>query len=137
MSSSNGLYACSFPLVERGSYSVQLMFDQVPLVGSPFAVVVVDGSDSSKVKVSSPPVGVVGSQVSVHINTKRAGQGAIGLLMEGPSEAAMTCTDQGDGTCVALFTPTVPGLFELGVKFADKPVPGSPFKYWLFATLIL
>ena len=60
------------------------------------------------------------------VETKGAGQGGLGLAIEGPSEAKMTCKDNRDGSCTVEYQPVTPGDYEIGVKFADKHIPGKP-----------
>ena len=57
-----------------------------------------------------------------------AGSGGLSLAIEGPSEAKMTCKDNRDGSCSVEYLPTEPGDYDIGIKFADKHIPGSPFK---------
>ena len=46
------------------------------------------------------------------INTKDAGAGNLGLAIEGPAEAKITCEDNGDGTCTVNYVP-----IEKGTEF--------------------
>ena len=57
-----------------------------------------------------------------------AGTGGLGLAIEGPSEAKMTCRDNRDGSCTVEYVPTEAGDYDISIKFADQPIPGSPFK---------
>lgn len=59
-----------------------------------------------------------------------AGTGGLGLAIEGPSEAKMTCKDNRDGSCSVEYIPTEPGDYDVSIKFADQHIPGSPFKVW-------
>jgi len=66
-----------------------------------------------------------------------AGTGGLGLAIEGPSEAKMTCKDNRDGSCSVEYVPTEPGEYDVSIKFADQHIPGSPFKvliYLLYAS---
>lgn len=40
----------------------------------------------------------------------------------------MSCVDNRDGSCDVEFMPTEPGEYDISIKFADKHIPGSPFK---------
>lgn len=60
-----------------------------------------------------------------------AGTGGLGLAIEGPSEAKMTCKDNRDGSCTVEYVPTEPGDYDVSIKFADQHIPGSPFKVCL------
>ena len=57
-----------------------------------------------------------------------AGTGGLGLAIEGPSEAKMSCVDNLDGSCAVEYVPTEPGEYDVNIKFADQHIPGSPFK---------
>lgn len=57
-----------------------------------------------------------------------AGNGSLGLAIEGPSEAKMTCKDNRDGSCSVEYTPTESGEYDVSIQFAEKHIPGSPFK---------
>jgi len=56
-----------------------------------------------------------------------SGAGSLGLAVEGPSEAAMDCADNKDGTATVEYVPTEEGDYVISVKFADEDIPGSPF----------
>lgn len=57
-----------------------------------------------------------------------AGTGGLGLAIEGPSEAKMTCKDNRDGSCTVEYIPLEAGDYDVSIKFADQHIPGSPFK---------
>lgn len=57
-----------------------------------------------------------------------AGTGGLGLAVEGPSEAKMTCKDNRDGSCTVEYVPLEAGEYDVSIKYADQHIPGSPFK---------
>jgi len=59
------------------------------------------------------------------VETRGAGQGGLGLAIEGPSEAKMHCRDNRDGSCTVEYLPTKPGDYDIAIKFADRPIPGE------------
>jgi len=59
------------------------------------------------------------------VETRGAGQGGLGLAIEGPSEAKMNCRDNRDGSCTVEYLPTKPGDYDIAIKFADRPIPGE------------
>ncbi|GFU29293.1 filamin-A, partial [Nephila pilipes] len=71
---------------------------------------------------------IVNQVNSFTVETKGAGRGALGLMIVGPVEPKMTCKDNRDGSCTVEYTPVEVGIHEIGVKYADQDVPGSPFK---------
>lgn len=56
-----------------------------------------------------------------------AGTGGLGLTIEGPSEAKVTCKDNRDGSCTVEYVPTEPGDYDVSIKFSDQHITGSPF----------
>ncbi|KAL5013398.1 hypothetical protein ScPMuIL_007668 [Solemya velum] len=61
------------------------------------------------------------------VDVKGAGQGGLSLGVDGPAETKINCKDNRDGTCSVDYKPTVPGDYNVTVKFADQHIPGSPF----------
>ena len=39
----------------------------------------------------------------------------------------MNCRDNRDGSCTVEYLPTKPGNYDIGVKFADKHIPGTSY----------
>ncbi|XP_006010193.1 filamin-A isoform X2 [Latimeria chalumnae] len=115
---------------EEGPYQVDLTYDGVPVPGSPFPVEGVAPTDPTKVKAYGPGLkgGVVRTSCPFTIDTKGAGMGGLGLTVEGPCEAKIECLDNGDGTCSVNYLPTEPGDYNINILFAEKHIPGSPFK---------
>ncbi|XP_045034750.1 filamin-A isoform X2 [Daphnia magna] len=115
---------------EEGPHKIDVMYDGVPVPGSPFTVNARRGCDPSKVKAFGPGLerGVVNEPNIFTIETKGAGSGGLGLAIEGPSEAKMTCRDNRDGSCTVEYIPTEAGDYDISIKFADQFIPGSPFK---------
>lgn len=72
--------------------------------------------------------GLVGRPAEFTIDTKGAGTGGLGLTVEGPCEAKIECSDNGDGTCSVSYLPTKPGEYLVNILFEAVHIPGSPFK---------
>ena len=124
----------SYIPTEEGPHDIGLKYDGVPLPDSPFPVTATHGSDPTRVKAHGDGLdrGIVDEPNSFTVETRNAGAGSLGLAIEGPSEAAMNCMDNKDGTATVDYTPTEEGEYSIGIKFADEDIPGSPFKvkYW-------
>lgn len=58
-----------------------------------------------------------------------AGTGGLGLAVEGPSEAKMSCTDNKDGSCSVEYIPYEPGTYSLNVTYGGHQVPGKILGY--------
>ncbi|XP_057217396.1 filamin-B isoform X2 [Triplophysa rosa] len=114
---------------EEGVYVIEVVYDGNPVPGSPFAVEAMLPPDPSKVKAFGPGLkgGLVGKPAEFAIDTKGAGTGGLGLTVEGPTEAKIECSDNGDGTCSVSYLPTEPGEYLVNILFEDVHIPGSPF----------
>lgn len=49
------------------------------------------------------------------------------MAVEGPSKAEISCIDNKDGTCTVTYLPTLPGDYNILVRYNDKHIAGSPF----------
>lgn len=54
-----------------------------------------------------------------------AGTGGLGLAIEGPSEAKMSCKDNKDGSCTVEYVPFTPGDYDVNITFGGQPIPGG------------
>lgn len=115
---------------EAGRHTIELMYDNIPVPGSPFVVNVKSGCDPSRCKAYGPGLekGLTNQKNKFTVETKGAGNGGLSLAIEGPSEAKMTCTDNRDGSCDVDYLATDPGEYDITIRFADKHIPGSPFR---------
>lgn len=57
-----------------------------------------------------------------------AGTGGLGLAIEGPSEAKMSCKDNKDGSCSVEYIPFTPGEYDVNITFGGLPIPGDASK---------
>lgn len=64
-----------------------------------------------------------------------AGTGGLGLAIEGPSEAKMSCKDNKDGSCSVEYIPFTPGDYDVNITFGGRPIPGKCGE-GLLATLV-
>lgn len=126
----DGTYKVSYTPFEEGSHTIDIFYDNTPVPGSPFVVNVRRGCDTKKCRAFGPGLerGLVNKSNVFTVETKGAGTGGLGLAIEGPSEAKMTCKDNRDGSCSVEYTPTVAGEYDVTIRFADQHIPGSPFK---------
>ena len=40
----------------------------------------------------------------------------------------MSCKDNHDGSCTVVYSTPDPGVYDVSIQFAEKHIPGSPFK---------
>ncbi|XP_064905473.1 LOW QUALITY PROTEIN: filamin-C [Columba livia] len=125
-----GPHPVSFTPPDEGPYKVEVTYDGHPVPGSPFPVEAALPPDPSKVVAMGPGLqgGRVGVPAPFTIDTKGAGTGGLGLTVEGPCEATIECQDNGDGSCAVTYLPTAPGDYNINILFAERHIPGSPFK---------
>lgn len=57
--------------------------------------------------------------------SRGAGTGGLGLAVEGPSEAKMSCMDNKDGSCSVEYIPYEAGTYSLNVTYGGHQVPGE------------
>ncbi|CAH8512730.1 unnamed protein product [Schistosoma turkestanicum] len=128
----DGKYVCNYTPLEEGQYKIDVNYEGLAVPGSPFYIDVVPGCDSKRVKAYGPGLEngshlKPGVQTSFTVDLTGAGQGGLGLAVEGPSEAPIDCHDNHDGTCTVYYTPSVYGSYSVYIRFNDLNVPGSPF----------
>lgn len=63
-----------------------------------------------------------------HFLCRGAGTGGLGLAMEGPSEAKMSCTDNKDGSCSVEYIPYEAGPYNLNITYGGQPIKGTARK---------
>ncbi|XP_078037195.1 filamin A protein cher isoform X5 [Augochlora pura] len=126
----DGTYNVCYVPFEEGCHTIDILYDNIPIPGSPFSVNVERMSDPRKCKAYGPGLkeGCVNKSNTFTVETKDAGNSDLALSMEGTGEVKMTCKDNYDGSCSVEYIPTEPGDYECSIKFADQHIPGSPFQ---------
>ena len=114
---------------EAGEYTIKVEFADQEIPGSPFKVMANWKTDPSRVKAYGPGLegGVSGDWTEFTIDMSQAGEGALGLQIEGPCEAQVDVKDNQNGTATVCYNPVDPGPYNISIQFADKPIPGSTF----------
>ncbi|XP_039201633.1 filamin-C isoform X2 [Crotalus tigris] len=126
----DGTYRVQYTPFEDGVHLVEVTYDDVPVPKSPFRVGVTEGCDPSHVRAYGPGLegGLVNKSNRFTVETRGAGTGGLGLAIEGPSEAKMSCKDNKDGSCSVEYIPFTPGDYDVNITFGGRPIPGSPFR---------
>ncbi|TWW57270.1 Filamin-A [Takifugu flavidus] len=125
----DGTYSVAYTPYEEGPHSVEVCYDGTPVPKSPFHVAVTEGCNPGRVRVHGPGLkgGTTNKPNKFTIETRGAGTGGLGLAMEGPSEAKMSCIDNKDGSCSVEYIPYEPGTYNLNITYGGQPITGSPF----------
>ena len=130
-------FAVKFVPKELGEHRVNVYLDGHHIPGSPFKVKVggVDG-DPGKVRAYGPGLraGVANREAEFTVNALDAGSGALALSIDGPAKVKMNCVEQDDGTYRVTYRPTVPGSYEISIRFAGQHIPGSAYKVLIAAS---
>jgi len=50
-----------------------------------------------------------------------------GFSIEGPSQAKIDCTDNGDGSANVSYWPTAPGEYAVHILCNEEDIPNSPY----------
>ncbi|XP_041819436.1 filamin-C isoform X6 [Chelmon rostratus] len=126
----DGMYRVEYTPYEDGLHLIEVLFDEVSVPKSPFRVSVTEGCDPSRVRAYGPGLeeGLVNKPNRFTVETRGAGTGGLGLAIEGPSEAKMSCKDNKDGSCSVEYIPFTPGEYDVNITFGGLPIPGSPFR---------
>ncbi|KAM4901727.1 filamin-C [Sylvia borin] len=126
----DGTYRVEYTPFEEGLHLVDVTYDDVAVPKSPFRVGVAEGCDPTRVRAHGPGLesGLVGTANHFTVETRGAGTGGLGLAIEGPSEAKMSCKDNKDGSCAVEYVPFTPGDYDVNITFGGHPIPGSPFR---------
>uniref|UniRef100_A0A7N8XLZ0 Filamin C, gamma b (actin binding protein 280) n=1 Tax=Mastacembelus armatus TaxID=205130 RepID=A0A7N8XLZ0_9TELE len=126
----DGTYRVEYTPYEDGLHLIEVLFDDVSVPKSPFRVSVTEGCDPSRVRAYGPGLeeGLVNKSNRFTVETRGAGTGGLGLAIEGPSEAKMSCKDNKDGSCSVEYIPFTPGEYDVNITFGGLPIPGSPFR---------
>lgn len=124
----NGTVTIRYQPTEVGLHTLDVLYNQQPVAGSPFKFHV-DAVSAGYVTAHGPGLshGIAGQPAHFTIVTKDAGAGGLALAVEGPSKAEIQCVDNKDGTCSVSYMPTAPGEYNIIIKFADKHIAGGPF----------
>ncbi|XP_036803747.1 filamin-A isoform X5 [Oncorhynchus mykiss] len=126
----DGTYSVEYTPYEEGPHSVKVAYDESPVPKSPFRVAVTEGCDPGRVRAHGPGLdsGITNKANKFTVETRGAGTGGLGLAVEGPSEAKMSCTDNKDGSCSVEYIPYEAGTYNLNITYGGQPIAGSPFQ---------
>ncbi len=99
-------YTLRFNVPEPGTYIVEPEVCTLPL--RPVQVTAIEPLDPSKVRAYGPGLsqGTVNKPADFIVDTRGAGNGQLGVTVEGPSESKIDYQDNNDGSCRVTYHPT-------------------------------
>lgn len=127
-------YIVEFALAELGDHIIDLLYGCEIIRNSgglPYRVrcILPPNAAADRVKAYGPGLkhGTAGRPAEFVIDTRGAGPGGLGVTVEGPSEAAIHCRDNGDGTCSVAYLPVIVGEYLINVTFNGQSINRAPF----------
>lgn len=122
-------FLVNFTPTELGHYLLSISFGGVPIAPAPYRFLCLSNADPSRVIAYGPGLdqGLVNRPAEFVVDTRGAGHGSLGITIEGPCEAAISCRDNGDGTCDVAYLPTEIGEYLINVAYDRRHIEGSPF----------
>lgn len=125
-----GQFGCTYVPNKPGAYLLNVMWNDQHTCDSPYKINIKSGSDASKVVCSGEGLtcGVLGQDLHVLVDTRRAGPGELIARCEGPTRPAYCdVEDRRDGTYEVIIRPQECGIHLLYILYDGRDVPGSAF----------
>ena len=99
-------YNLRFNVPEPGVYKIEAEVCTLPL--RPVQITAVEPIDPTKVRAYGPGLsqGTVNKPADFTVDTRGAGNGQLGVTVEGPSESKIDYEDNNDGSCRVTYHPT-------------------------------
>ncbi|XP_076459972.1 filamin-A-like isoform X2 [Babylonia areolata] len=125
-----GMYGVRFIPKENGVHYVDVKLNDAHIPDSPFAMMV-GSSHADPAMVSASGEALEHAKCGVKnkfvVHTAGAGSGLLGVYVDGPSKAALSCREVDDGYEFT-FNPFCPGDYLIAIKYGTIPIAGSPYK---------
>ena len=134
-----GVYSVKFEILGWGRYFVNVWWSGKHIPGSPFPLKVMPKPNPAMVKAFGPGIDDdvrVNEAAEFTIETKNAGIGTLSIRVYGVKDAfKVSCRPESNlhPRCLkAQYDPTWPGDYEIGIKWQNTHIPGSPFKVHVY-----
>ncbi|XP_065897181.1 filamin-B-like isoform X2 [Dysidea avara] len=129
----DGNYDITFTVQEMGAYIAEIKLRGQPILGSPFKIGVVQGTDASKCQVSgikSEGYQYTNVPQEFYIDTSQGGSGTLMVTVRDPNDQQVNAyTKKEDkGRFSVKFITDSEGIYTVNVLWSEVHVPGSPFK---------
>ena len=129
----DGCYQVKYLPPNPGAYIASITYHDRQIPGSPFKISCVPGPDASKCRVEGlhpNSLFLTGSPIEFTVNSSEAGHGQLRVFVQGPKDyhPKVYVADDGKGIHSVKFDAMQQGKYFIVVAWAEKHVPGSPFK---------
>ncbi|MEQ2236763.1 hypothetical protein ILYODFUR_016093, partial [Ilyodon furcidens] len=124
----DGRVTVQYSPTEAGLHEMHIKYNGTHIPESPLQFYV-NHASSPNVTAYGPGLsyGVANKVAAFTVYTDDASEGGLDLAIEGPSKAEISCVDNKDGTCSVSYLPTLPGDYNILVKYNNDHIDGSPF----------
>lgn len=122
----DGTFEVQYTPKNPGLQKMNLTFGEAPIPNTPLKL---NLFDASKVKAYGPGLedgNKSGQETDFTVDMRLAGEGQLGVTIDGPVETPVTMKDQANGIIKCLYTPTVPGDYTVNIKYQDVDTSVSP-----------
>ena len=120
-------YVCTYTPQDAGKHTIDIKWAGLPIPSSPFTTRVVDPKKclaSGKGLESA----IVGEPATFNVATNGAGQAKLSVTVQGPSgQIFVQVHEDNPNNYICTYTPQDAGEHVIGIKWADLPIPNSPF----------
>ncbi|XP_013930926.1 PREDICTED: filamin-C-like [Thamnophis sirtalis] len=128
----NGDGSCSVSYLptEPGEYTVNILFAETHIPGSPFKADIKPVFDPTKVTASGPGLerGKVGEVATFTVDCSKAGDAelTIEIISDSGVKAEVLIQNNSDGTYSITYIPSFPGTYTITIKYGGHHVPKFP-----------
>uniref|UniRef100_A0A8C9JJW8 Filamin C n=1 Tax=Panthera tigris altaica TaxID=74533 RepID=A0A8C9JJW8_PANTA len=126
----DGSCAVSYLPTEPGEYTINILFAEAHIPGSPFKATIRPVFDPSKVRASGPGLerGKAGEAATFTVDCSEAGEAelTIEILSDAGVKAEVLIHNNADGTYHITYSPAFPGTYTITIKYGGHPVPKFP-----------
>ena len=130
-------YEVKFTPPEEDLYAVSILWSDSHIRGSPFSINLIPKGrpDPSKCHIvnldETPKMTSLIEELHFKIITAAAGKGTLSVIVEGLPEGetpvpVISTSEKDPSTYSVAYTPAIPGIHKLHLKWADQDIPGSP-----------
>lgn len=128
----NGDGSCSVSYLptEPGDYSINILFAECHVPGSPFRAAVRAALDPGRVTASGPGLerAKVGEDATFTVDCSEAGEAelTVHIVSDSGAEAEVHVRDEGDGVYTVTYIPHLHGMYTITIQYGGQQVACSP-----------
>ncbi|KAM4610589.1 filamin-B [Polymixia lowei] len=124
----DGTVTLMYDPIEEGLHQLHIKVNGTTVSESPLQFYVNNASNRELMAHGPGLVYGVSNEIAAFtVFNKDLVQGELDIALEGPSKTEIRCLNNKDGICTVTYLPTVPGDYNIFVRYNDKDIQGSPF----------